>query len=154
WPQVIEFTASAKAGHSRINPFDAEDVKDFNFWFVVMSLVITIYTTMALQNKQGFNAAARTPHESRMAGVLAHWRGYARNVMLLLLAMCAITFMRHPAFAAQSQPARDAVAQIQDGYLSKQMTVPIALRFMLPAGIKGLFCVTMVMGLLAGDAGH
>src|SRR5437016_5263136 len=133
WSQVVHVMASAPSGKSLINPFDAKDVEDFNVWFVLMVLLINIYTTMALQNKQGFNAAARTPHESRMAGVLGYWRGYARSLMLIGLGVCAVTFMRHSDFAQQSAPAHQAVAAIKDGYLQKQMTVPIALRYLLPA---------------------
>ena len=86
-------------GHSLINPFDAHEVEDFNIWFVVMYIGWMIYKTMALQNKQGFNAAARTPHESRMGHVLGHWRTYARMLMLLVLGVCAVTYLKHPDFA-------------------------------------------------------
>ncbi len=34
------------------------------------------------------------------------------------------------------------------------MQVPIALRYMLPVGVKGLFCLIMVLTLLSGDASH
>ena len=34
------------------------------------------------------------------------------------------------------------------------MTVPVALRYLLPTGMRGLFCAMMIMGLLAGDAAH
>jgi SSS family solute:Na+ symporter len=34
------------------------------------------------------------------------------------------------------------------------MAVPIALRYMLPIGVKGLFLTLMILGLLSGDAAH
>src|SRR4051812_28710132 len=74
WSQVVQVMSDRTPGHSMINPFDAYEVEDFNFWFVVMYTLTLIYQTMALQNKQGFNAAARTPHESRMGYVLGNWR--------------------------------------------------------------------------------
>ncbi|HEY7090432.1 MAG TPA: hypothetical protein VH518_20210 [Tepidisphaeraceae bacterium] len=158
WSQIVQVMESAPAGKSQINPFDAGGVEDFNFWFVMMYLAIQVYQRMALQNKQGFNSAARTPHESRMGDVLGNWRGYARNVMLLVLAICALTYMKHPDFAREAAPINNAINSIpadrDDGYMRKQMTVPIALRYLLPVGMKGLFCSMMVMGLLAGDSGH
>src|SRR6185295_15311067 len=149
-----EVMNAAPKGESLINPFDAGDVSDFNIWFVMMSVFIRLYSTMAMQNKQGFNSAARTAHESRMGGVLGEWRGQARALMLLALCICAITFLRHPAFAHQAEPIHRSIGAIKDTYLQKQMTVPIALRYLLPVGMRGLFCGIMIMGLLAGDSGH
>lgn len=154
WSQVMEVMAASPPKKSLINPFDSSDVPDFNIWFVAMAVINRIYTTMASQNKQGFNAAARTAHESRMGGVLGEWRSYARNLMLLVLGICAVAYMRHPAFAVESAPIHSDIAQIADPYLQKQMTVPIALSHLLPIGIKGLFVAIMIMGLVAGDSGH
>ncbi|MGC4032940.1 MAG: hypothetical protein QM754_14625 [Tepidisphaeraceae bacterium] len=83
WHHIVDVMSATPPSKSLINPFDAHDVEDFNIWFAIMALLMSIYTTMALQNKQGFNSAARTPHESRMGHVLGHWRGYARALMLL-----------------------------------------------------------------------
>ena len=154
WSQVVEVMSDTAPGHSMIDPFNAHEVEDFNVWFVLMYIVWMIYQTMALQNKQGFNAAARTPHESRMGHVLGHWRTYARMLMVLVLGVCAITYLKHPDFAASAVPINGEIRSIADPYLQKQMTVPIALSHLLPVGIKGLFCAMMIMGLFAGDSGH
>ncbi len=154
WSQIVHVMSEMPPGYSHIDPFDAHEVEDFNIWYVLMALVITVYTTMALQNKQGFNSAARTPHESRMGNVLGHWRTYARLLMILMLGVCAVTFLQHPDFASSATPINAEIGQISDKYIQKQMTVPITLSHMLPVGIKGLFCAMMIMGLLAGDSGH
>lgn len=154
WSQVVEVMAAAPPGYSHIDPFDAHEVEDFNVWYVLMYLVITVYTTMALQNKQGFNSAARTPHESRMGHVLGHWRTYARLLMILMLGVCAVTYLQHPDFAPAATQINGEIGSIADPYIQKQMTVPIALSHLLPVGVKGLFCAMMIMGLLAGDSGH
>ena len=154
WSQVVQVMSAAPPGHSMIDPFNAHEVEDFNFWFVLMYLATTVYQTMALQNKQGFNAAARTPHESRMGYVLGNWRTYARMLMVLALGVCAVTYLKHPDFAAPAAQINAEIGAIGDKYIQKQMTVPITLSHLLPAGIKGLFCAMMVMGLFAGDSGH
>ncbi|MFT3785391.1 MAG: hypothetical protein QM770_04395 [Tepidisphaeraceae bacterium] len=154
WHHIVETMSAPPPGKSMINPFDAKDVEDFNVWYAVMALLLSAYGTMAFQNRQGFNSAAKTPHESRMGGVLGHWRNYARGLMLLMLGLCAVTYLRHPELQQASEGARQAIGSVKDAYIQKQMTVPIALSHLLPIGIKGLFVAIMVMGLLAGDAGH
>lgn len=162
WSEIVQVMGTAPPGYSRIDPFDASKVSDFNLWFILMQMFLTVYGTMALQNKQAFNSAARTPHESRMGHVLGSWRTYARLLMILLLGVCAVTYLEHPDFVQTSQPIRQAIQAVQQTgatpeaqeYIRKQMTVPVALSFLLPIGIKGLFCSMMVMGLLAGDSGH
>jgi SSS family solute:Na+ symporter len=154
WTHVVQVMSDRPPGHSMIDPFDSQDVPDFNVWFVMMYLAIQVYQTMALQNKQGFNAAARTPHESRMGYVLGNWRVYARMLMVLVLGVCAVTFLRHPDFASSAGLINAEIKSISDPYVQKQMTIPVALSYLLPVGIKGLFCAMMIMGLFAGDSGH
>jgi SSS family solute:Na+ symporter len=154
WSQIAQVMANRPTGHSMIDPFDSQDVPDFNASFVFMYLAIQVYQTMALQNKQGFNAAARTPHESRMGYVLGNWRVYARMLMVLVLGVCAVSYLRHPDFAQAAVPINAEIKTIADPYLQKQMTIPVTLSYMLPVGIKGLFCAMMIMGLFAGDSGH
>ena len=181
WKDIVETMSATPPGRSMLNPFDAGRVDDFNVWFIVMATLTSMYQTMALQNKQGFYSAARSAHESRMANVLGNWRGYARGLMLLALGVCVATFLRHPQFTQQSQAARDQIARIQSTVgtqgaaveptkfavgsqdwfkdehvpqLQKQMTAPVTLAHLLPTGAKGLFLAIMIMGLLAGDAGH
>ena len=154
WSQIVEVMATAPPHKSLINPFDAGEIQDFNIWFIAIGLFTRIYSTNAFQNRQGFNAAARTPHEARMGGILGEWRGYARTLMLLLLGVCALAYMNHPAFAVEAAPIHQSIAAIEGDYVQKQMTVPVALRYLLPVGIKGLFVAIMIMGLVAGDSGH
>src|SRR5215207_210843 len=35
WSQVVQVMSNTAPGHSMINPFDAHEVDDFNFWFVM-----------------------------------------------------------------------------------------------------------------------
>ena len=177
WRDIVAVASATPPGKSMLNPFDATAVEDFNLWFVLMALVTSVYTTMALQNKQGFNSAARSPHEARMGGVLGNWRGYARGLMLLMLGLCVTTFLRHGDFADKSAAAKADIAKIDAGsvkspakedvgsqawmenktdvpQMQKQMAAAVTLSHMLPAGVKGMFLAIMIMGLLAGDSGH
>jgi solute:Na+ symporter, SSS family len=150
WHDVVHTLGDQPPGRSLLDPMDAWKISDFNVGYVVMTLLTSIYGTMALQNTHGFNSAARSPHESRMAGILGNWRLNMRIVLLLFVGGAAIAFLRHPS----ASPALTSLAQISDAQVRKQMAIPVALRYLLPAGVKGLFCATMVLGMLAGDCSH
>jgi SSS family solute:Na+ symporter len=154
WSQIVHVTSDLPRNHSMINPLDSWDVSDFNVWYVVMNLILGVYGTMAFQTSNGYYAAARTPHESRMSGILGQWRSNARGVMLVIVTLGAVAFMRHPDFATLSRPAHQAIDAVPKGELRTQVTVPVALRYLLPPGIKGLFCAAMIMGLMANDVTH
>ena len=136
-----------------MNPFDAWAVQDFNFGYVVMALIIQIYSTMAFQNTQGFNAAAKTPHESRMAAILGNWRVNTRVMLLLVITTISVAFLNYPQFVGGAH-ARQLLDSISDPQIRKQMRITATLRYLLPPGIRGLFCSTMIMGLIAGDCTH
>ncbi|HEX4056335.1 MAG TPA: hypothetical protein VHX86_18900 [Tepidisphaeraceae bacterium] len=149
WPEMRATLTAAPPGKSLVDPFDQNKTKDYNFWFSMMVLATTVYGTMAVQKDNGFTSAARNPHESRMGVVLGNWRTMARNVMLVVLALGALTFLKSPHF-----PGRAELSAITDPEIRSQMQVPIALRYMLPVGVKGLFCLIMVLTLMSGDASH
>ncbi len=107
---------------------------------------------MAWQNSHGFNSAALTPHESRMSNVLSAWRGFAGVLMRYVLVLGAITFMAEPAFSGQAAKVTQILDGIANPQVRDQMRVPVALSFLLPAGLKGLFCSLMLMGVISGDA--
>ncbi len=149
WPEMRATITSAPPGNSLVNPFDQTKTKDYNAWYAIMVLLTLIYGTNAVQKDNSFASAARNPHESRMGLVLGYWRTMARNVMLVVLVLGAMTFMKSPHF-----PGKNAIAAISDPEVRSQMQVPIALRYMLPVGVKGLFCLIMVLTLMSGDASH
>jgi solute:Na+ symporter, SSS family len=156
WTQMRQTLSAAPPGHSLINPLDAAKVPNFNYWYSLMYLAMYVYSynTLAWQNGNTFNSSARTPHESLMGNVLMNWRLYARTVVAMVVGLGALTFMRHPDFAGPSRPVAAALAAIPQDQVRDQMQVPIALRYLLPVGVKGLFASMMLLGLLAGDSSH
>ncbi|MDX9974577.1 MAG: sodium:proline symporter, partial [FCB group bacterium] len=154
WSQISTVLAQRPAGQSFLNPFDSGSLKDFNLTYVLMGLFGTIYGTMAWQNASAYNSAALTPHESRMAGILGRWRELGKVAVVTLLAVCAITFLQHPDFAAQSAQARLGISQISPPQIQSQMTVPVALSHLLPIGVKGSLCIILLLGVFGGDSTH
>lgn len=154
WSEIVETLGNRPPGQSMLNPFDSLGLKDFNLWYVLMSTFVGVYGTMAWQNASAYNSAAITPHASVMGGILGRWRESGKSALVVLLAICAITFLNHPDFAAQAAPVHEAVAAIDSPQIRSQMEIPIALSHFLPIGIKGLLCAILIMGIFGGDSTH
>lgn len=154
WSQVTDVLTARPPGESLLNPFDSKGISDFNLWYVLMTILIGTYGTMAWQNNSAYNSAALTPHESRMSGVLGRWREMGRTTVIALLAICALTFLSHPDFTLLAQPAVDQAAGLTDPQARQQMSVPIALAHLLPIGIKGALCAILLLGVFGGDSTH
>jgi SSS family solute:Na+ symporter len=154
WSQISEVLGNRPPGQSLLNPFDSAGLKDFNLMYVLMSVAVGIYGTMAWQNQSSYNAAALTPHESRMSSVLGQWREYGKIAVVTLLGVCALTYLQHPDFAQQAATVHAQVGEIPQPQIQEQMRAPIALSELLPVGIKGAFCVILLMGIFGGDSTH
>jgi SSS family solute:Na+ symporter len=46
------------------------------------------------------------------------------------------------------------ISRISNPQIQQQMTIPIALSHLLPAGVKGALCVILLMGVFGGDSTH
>ena len=154
WSQISTVLMNHPHGESLMNPFDSGSLKDFNIWYVLMSLCINIYGTRAWQNSGAYYSAAYSPHESRMGNVLGGWKNMGKGCAVTLLGVAAVTFLHHPDFAAQRAPVIAALQHIGDSHVREQMQAPIALSYLLPMGAKGVFCVVLLMGIFGGDATH
>lgn len=154
WREVSATLAASPPHQSLLNPFDSSGIKDFNIWLALMALFSSFYGTMAWQNASGYNSAGLSAHENRMGGVLYSWREAGKSAVIMLLAISALTYLHHPAFAAQAAQVQAKVAQIANPQAREQMELPIAVATLLPAGVKGLFCAILLMGVFGGDATH
>ena len=154
WQDISATLANRPAGQSLLNPFDSLSLKDFNIWYVVMGLITGIYGRGAWQNASAYNTAALNPHEGRMGNVLGSCREIGKLSVVTLLAVCAVTFLEHPDFAARSADAHQVIEGISNPQIRQQMTVPVALSELLPVGIKGMLCAVLLMGVFGGDSTH
>src|SRR5262249_42858781 len=48
WTMMVDVLRQAPPGKSTLNPFEAKEVSDFNVWYVLMTIAIGVYRTMAL----------------------------------------------------------------------------------------------------------
>ena len=156
WRQISTVLEAAPPGQSLLNPLDSSGVKDFNFSYVLMGLFINAYKSMAWQNSGRYTILPPfSAHESRMVGILGRWREMGKLDVVKLLGICALTYLHHPDFpAAGAAQVHASVNQISDPQVREQMEAPIALAYLLPMGVKGLFCAVLLMGVFGGDATH
>jgi SSS family solute:Na+ symporter len=151
WGDVQATLAAAPAGKSLINPFDQAGISDFNLWFFLIFAFKLFYNRLGWQGTQGYNCAAKTPHEAKMAGVLAEWRGGVSYLILMLMPIGAYVLLHSAKFAPEAAGIQQTLAGIPDKQVQSQMTVPIALVHMLPSGMIGLVCAAMLAATIGND---
>lgn len=150
WTQ-IEASLVDTHGISQINPFDAGKIKDFNYWYFLIGILTTIYTSGAWQGGMGYAAAAKSPHESKMAGILATWRSLAQGLMIMLFPLALIVIMKHPDFTDLANVITETLAKTENPQLREQGLVPTGLSLIMPNGLLGLFVAVMFAAMLSTD---
>jgi len=154
WSQIAATMSDTPPTKSLLNPFDTMGIKDFNIWYVLIGVAGMFYNVISWQGGHAFRASAASPHEAKMGGILAQWRGQAKGVMFLVLAVCAYTYLHNPQYHEGAKWVNDAVSQIPDKETMRQMRVPLALSHFLPLGIKGLFASIVLFAMLACDSSY
>jgi SSS family solute:Na+ symporter len=151
WDQIGETLLAAPEGKSMIDPLGIGAESQFNAFYWLISAFILFYTARAWQGDQGYNAAAITPHEAKMAGVLSGWRWRVLMLVALVIPVCVKVFLTHPDYAVQAKPVLDAIAALPNEAYQAEGRVPLALGLILPAGILGLFVAAMYGAYLSTD---
>jgi SSS family solute:Na+ symporter len=144
WERLSQSLLAAERGKSFVNPMDIANVKDFNIWYFVIAMFAMIYGYKSWQGQQGYNCAAKTPHEARMGGILATWRNQFLVLMVAILPIVVYTFFHHPDFTEKASAVTLSLSAIENNQIREQMTVPMALAQILPSGLLGFFCAVML----------
>ena len=145
WGHVFEAVSAAPADASLINPFKTGSTKDYNFWYFLIGMVGVIYGKLSWQGTQAYNASAKSAHEAKMGDVLANWRGIPQwGLFLVFVPVLAYAFFHHPDFAAQAAAVKPVLDGVASEAIRSQLTVPMALTQLLPAGLMGAFAAVML----------
>jgi len=111
WSHQISPTMTDRAaGESFLNPMKMENMRDFNIFSVAVGIFGSIMNRAVWVGNDGSNAG-RTPHEQKMSGILATWRGGFSGLLSLMVAIAVITFMCHQDFAGDAKEVRVNVAR-------------------------------------------
>ena len=153
WEQISGALLSVPApGQSLVHPFDNYELSDFNIYYVLIGVFGNILNRMSWQGASGYNSAAATPHEAKMANIMGTWRGGFSSMMIVLLAIVGFTYMNHPDFAPYAEKVNDALlANIDNPSIMVQMRVPMVMSNLLPVGVTGLFFASLILLMISTD---
>ncbi|MEN8255210.1 MAG: sodium:solute symporter [Verrucomicrobiota bacterium] len=145
---VFEGLLIAEKGNSMVNPFDSGE-SDFSPWYFVIFIVGTIFNRLAWQGSQAYNCSAKSPHEAKMAGVLAGFRGWAFMYAITLVPLVAYMIMHHPDYAAQAGQVNQMLGAIGNEQIRDQMLVPMTMTLYMPVGMFGAFAAVMFAAFIS-----
>ena len=113
--EIMPVMADRVAGESFINPYDIDNLRDFNLFTVVIVAVYATVMNRANWIGAGYSTAAKSAQEQKMAGLLGTWRNAIINVFYVLIAAALIAFLNHKHFAPEANAVRKTlVSRVAD----------------------------------------
>lgn len=145
WERIAPTLLAAPPEKSLVHPFHLGQEGSFNFWYYLIGVVIMFYGAMAWQGgTSGYNCAARTAHEAKMAGILNNWRFRVLMLIVLVLPLCVRTLEHHPDFAGPAAALHGQLAALDSETLQNQLRAPYAMALIFPRGLLGLACAAVL----------
>ncbi len=104
--EILPVLSSRVAGESFLNPYEIYNLRDFNYFFLIVGIFSIFVHRLSWAGSGGGGSAARTPHEQKMAGLLGSWRAAIGSVFYVLLAISLLAFMNHFRYAGEAHKVR------------------------------------------------
>ena len=104
--EVLPILSDRVAGESFLNPYDVENLRDFNYLMLIYWCYRSLMGRMDWFGGGGSSSASKSPHEQKMASLLGTWRQAILTVFYLVMAVAILTFMNHLDFAPQAHEIR------------------------------------------------
>ncbi|MEN7973731.1 MAG: sodium:solute symporter [Verrucomicrobiota bacterium] len=150
WNVIVDaLVRFAPEDASLVNPMKTGGVENFNVTYFLIAAFSRVYAYMAWQGTQGYYSSARTPHDARMGRVIGQLRTITQMLPMVLLPVCAFTFLHHPNFAESSLCAKEILDGIGSEQIRSQLTVTVAASQLLPVGLLGLFAAVMLAAFIS-----
>lgn len=108
--EIVPVMLDRASGESFLNPYDIEQLRDFNIFALAVSVINSIINKASWIGA-GSTSAGRTPHEQKMAGILGNWRTGFSTLMCTFLAFGLITLMTHDNFSNEAKNVRLALTE-------------------------------------------
>jgi len=144
WADIQTALEAAPMDASMLHPMQSSGHRNFNMWFFMIGMIGGVFSMVAWQGSQGYNASARSPHEHKMGQIIGGWRWAVTQWMAMVLAVGAFTILSQPQYADLASTVQAQLDVIADQTTRRQMTVPLVLSEILPGGVKGLFFAVMI----------
>jgi len=147
--QVFEGLLIAEPGKSMLNPFDAGGTEFSPAYFLIGMINFSIYNRLSWQGHQAYNSSAISPHEAKMAGVLAGFRSWGFMFSLTLLPLVAYLIMHHSDYSVWAGQITKTLSGIEDEQVREQMITPMTMTLYLPLGLMGAFAAVMFAAFIS-----
>lgn len=108
--EVMPVLMDRVSGESFLNPYDVASLRDFNVFYMFVTLFAMVLNRGIGLGAGGGSCAARSAHEQKMAGVLGTWRGGFMWIFYTMLVLMAVVFMNHKNFSAESTECRKTLS--------------------------------------------
>ncbi len=113
--EIVPVLTDRLANQSFLDPYDISELRDFNLFFVGVTLITTVINRGAWIGA-GNTTSAKSPHEQKMAALLGAYRGSLMSVLYVLIAVALITYFNHKDFAKQANEVRSTIStQVASG---------------------------------------
>ena len=152
WNEIMAGLRVAPEGASMINPFKTGSASDFNIVFFLIGVMDALYRTRAWQAKSAAGAAAKTPHEAVMAGIVSNWRELVSQLCMVIIPLAAYAAIKGPGFPEIASAVNAKLAVITDPVIRTQMTVPTFVSCVFPIGLMGFFAAVVMMMAVSTDS--
>jgi Na+/proline symporter len=107
--EIVPVMIDRVQGESFIDPYDVSNLRDFNLFFVAITIFRMVFHRASWIGA-GLSSAAKNPHEQKMAAILGAWRGQISNIFYVLIALTIITLMNHRNFSSEAKDVRDSIS--------------------------------------------
>ena len=108
--QIIPVLTDRVVNQSFLDPYDISELRDFNLFFVGVTLITTVINRGAWTGA-GNSTSAKSPHEQKMASLLGTYRGSLTSILYILIAVGLIAYFNHKDFAVQAKQVRDTISE-------------------------------------------
>ena len=107
--EIYPVLADRVAGESFINPYDIKELRDFNLFMLLTTIMSMMLNTIA--GYTGSSNSSISAHESKMANILSNWRGAFTSIFYIVFAVAIITVMNHVNFAQDAKEIKTSISQ-------------------------------------------
>ena len=152
WNEIVEVLRTAPEGASMINPFKTSKACDFNLIYFLIGVMDALYRTRAWQAKSAAGAAAKTPHEAVMAGIVSNWRELVSQLCMVIIPLAAFAVLHGSHFPQIADAVNARLGTIADPVIRTQMTVPTFVSCVFPVGLMGFFAFTVLAMAISTDS--
>ena len=104
WDEIAPVLGDRVPGESFINPYDIKNLRDFNFFGLVVALMHRLLGGAWIGN--GYGTVARSAHESKMSGIVGLFGSGMSALVPVVLAMVVLAVMCHANYAKTAHEVR------------------------------------------------